>query len=43
MTIVPNTIRLYKGEEHGVVIEKKDYDESMFYAQYNDIGFVSRK
>lgn len=35
MTIVPNTIRLYKGEEHGVVIEKKDYDESMFYAQYN--------
>ena len=35
MTIIPNTIRLYKGEEHGVVIEKKDYDESMFYAQYN--------
>lgn len=33
--IVPDTIKLYKGEEHGVVIEKKDFHESMFYAQYN--------
>ena len=35
MITVPDTIKLYKGEEHGVVIEKKDFDESMFYAQYN--------
>lgn len=33
--IVPNTIKLYKGEEHGVVIETEDFDKSMFYAQYN--------
>lgn len=35
MTFIPDTIKLYKGEEHGVVIEKKDFEESMFYAQYN--------
>ena len=35
MITVPDTIKLYKGEEHGVVIEKTDYDSSMFYAQYN--------
>lgn len=35
MTVIPNTIRLYKGEEHGVVIEKNNFDESMFYAQYS--------
>lgn len=32
---VPDTIKLYKGEEHGVVVEAKGFDESMFYAQYN--------
>ena len=32
---VPDTIKLYKGEEHGVVIETEDFDKSMFYAQYN--------
>lgn len=31
---VPDTIKLYKGEEHGVVIETGDFDNSMFYAQY---------
>lgn len=35
MTNIPDTIRLYKGEEHGVVIEKENFNESMFYAQYN--------
>lgn len=35
MITVPDTIKLYKGEEHGVVIETKDFDKSMFYAQYN--------
>lgn len=34
MTVVNNVIKLYKGEEHGVVIEKKNFHESMFYAQY---------
>ena len=35
MITVPDTIKLYKGEEHGVVIETEDFDKSMFYAQYN--------
>lgn len=35
MTNIPDTIKLYKGEEHGVVIEKENFNESMFYVQYN--------
>lgn len=35
MMVLHDTIKLYKGEEHGVVIEKDHFDESMFYAQYN--------
>ena len=40
MIVVPDTIKLYKGEEHGVVIEKDHFDESMFYAQYDKASLI---
>lgn len=40
MIVVPDTIKLYKGEEHGVVIEKDNFEESMFYAQYDKASLI---